>query len=411
MKPYFNIILFFCVCFSLSAQEKDEGKYTEEQLEVFGGTLQGYVKSVERIYYIGEEVSEGVEKKRFPNDNESNSTNEHCKYSFDREGNITEFQTFDTLGNVKYKQIFTYNNLRLPSHIESFQYQDKKEVAHSLETYTYKGKEVALRETVLNTNFDKKKMNVFFKDITKFNHKDLKESVLGYAGDKLQTKITFTYDDKGNLTQEEYKNLTNKEENTTTYYTYDDKGQLLTKERIALGTVHYFDTFAYLSNGKVWQKTSYEIYSGEKDKKRKETITYYTYDANGDLVEEQYTGVEDVKVVTSYCYENKKLKEIYTYVQEALKSVTFWKEENGKTTQQEEFSPDGKLQGGVYYSYDEKGNCTMELSKYYNIRKRTIETIGKRIYQYDKYNNCIYEADYFRDSLEYLIERNFTYYE
>ena len=391
MKPCF-ITLLFCFCFSLSAQEKDEGKYTEEQLEVFGGTLQGHVKSVERIYYIGEEVSEGVEKKRFPNDNESNSTNEHCKYSFDREGNITEFQTFDTLGNVKYKQIFTYNNLRLPSHIESFQYQDKKEVVHYLETYTYKGKEVALRETVLNTNFDKKKMNVFFKDITKFNHKDLKESVLGYAGDKLQTKITFTYDDKGNLTQEEYKKLTNKEEHITTYYTYDDKGQLLTKERIALGTVHYFDTFAYLSNGKVWQKTSYETHSGEKDKKRKETITYYIYDANGDLVEEQYTGVEDVKVVTSYCYENKKLKEIYTYVQEALKSVTFWKEENGKTTQQEEFSPDGKLQGGVYYSYDEKGNCTMELSKYYNIRKRTIETIGKRIYKYDKYNNCIYEA-------------------
>ena len=409
MKPYF-ITLLFCACFSLSAQEKDEGKYTEEQLEVFGGTLQGHVKSVERIYYIGEEVSEGVDKKRFPNDEESNSTNEHCKYSFDREGNITEFQTFDTLGNVKYKQIFTYNNLRLPSHIESFQYQDKKQVAHSLETYAYKGKEVVLRETVLNTNFDKKKTNVF-KDITKFNHKDLKESVLGYAGDKLQTKITFTYDDKGNLTQEGYKNLTNKEENTTTYYTYDDKGQLLTKERIALGTVHYFDTFAYLSNGKVWQKTSYETHSGEKDKKRKETITYYIYDANGDLVEEQYTGVEDVKVVTSYCYENKKLKENYTYVQEALKSVTFWREENGKTTQQEEFFPDGKLQGGVYYSYDEKGNCTMELSKYYNIRKRTIETIGKRIYQYDKYNNCIYEADYFRDSLEYLIERNFTYYE
>ena len=408
MKPYF-ITLLFCACFSLSAQEKDEGKYTEEQLEAFGGTLQGRVKSVERIYYIGEE-SGGVDKKRLPNENESNSTNEHCKYSFDREGNISKFQTFDTLGNVKYKRIFTYNNLGFPSHIESFQYQDKKEVAHSLETYTYKGKEVALRETVINTSFDKKKKNVF-KDITKFNHKDLKESILGYAGDKLQTKITFTYDDKGNLTQEEYKNLTNKEENTTTYYTYDNKGQLLTKERIALGTIHYFDTFAYLSNGKVWQKTSYETHSGEKDKKRKETITYYTYDANGDLVEDQYIDMDDFKVVTSYCYEDKKLKEIYTYVQGTLKSVTFWKEENGKTTQQEEFSPDGKLQGGVYYSYDEKGNCTMELSKVYNIRKRTIETIGKRIYKYDKYNNCIYEADYFRDSLEYLIERNFTYYE
>ena len=383
MKHYF-ITLLFCACFSLSAQEEDEGKYTEEQLEAFGGTLQGRVKSVERIYYIGEEVSEGVDKKRFPNDNESNSTNEHCKYSFDREGNITKFQTFDTLGNVKYKQIFTYNNLWLPSHIESFQYQDKKEVAHSLETYTYKGKEVALRETVINTNFDKKKTSVF-KDITKFNHKDQKESISAYAGNKLQTKITFTYDDKGNLTQEEYKSLINKEENTTTY--------------------------AYLSNGKVWQKTSYETHSGEKDRKENEIITYYIYDANGNLVEEQYTGVEDVKVVTSYCYEDKKLKERYTYVQEALKSITFWREENGKTTQQEEFSPDGKLQEGVYYTYDEKGNCTMELSKVYNIRTRTIETIGKSIYKYDKYNNCIYEAKFFRDSLEYLIERNFTYYE
>ncbi|WP_454938190.1 hypothetical protein [Capnocytophaga gingivalis] len=384
MKSYFNIILFFCVCFSLSAQEKDEGKYTEEQLEAFGGTLQGRVKSVERIYYIGEEVSEGVDKKRFPNDEESNSTNEHCKYSFDKEGNITQYQTLDTLGNVNYKRIFTYNNLWLPSHIESFQYQDKKEVAHSLETYTYKGKEVALRETVISTNFDKKKKNVF-KDITKFNHKDQKESISGYAGNKLQTKITFTYDDKGNLTQEEYKSLINKEKNTTTY--------------------------AYLSNGKVWQKTSYETHSGEKDRKENEIITYYIYDANGNLVEDQYIGMEDVKVVTSYCYEDKKLKERYTYVQEALKSITFWREENGKTTQQEEFSPDGKLQEGVYYTYDEKGNCTMELSKVYNIRTRTIETIGKSIYKYDKYNNCIYEAKFFRDSLEYLIERNFTYYE
>lgn len=383
MKHYF-ITLLFCACFSLSAQEEDEGKYTEEQLEAFGGTLQGRVKSVERIYYIGEEVSEGVDKKRFPNDEESNSTNEHCKYNFDREGNITEFQTFDTLGNVKYKRIFTYNNLWLPSHIESFQYQDKKEVAHSLETYIYKGKEVALRETVINTNFDKKKTNVF-KDITKFNHKDQKESISVYAGNKLQAKMTFTYDDKGNLTQEEYKNLTNKEENTTTY--------------------------AYLSNGKVWQKTSYETHSGEKDRKENEIITYYIYDANGNLVEDQYTGVEDVKVVTSYCYEDKKLKERYTYVQEALKSITFWRGENGKTTQQEEFSPDGKLQEGVYYTYDEKGNCTMELSKVYNIRTRTIETIGKSIYKYDKYNNCIYEAKFFRDSLDYLIERNFTYYE
>ena len=382
MKPYF-ITLLFCACFSLSAQEKDEGKYTEEQLEAFGGTLQGRVKSVERIYYIGEE-SGGVDKKRLPNDNESNSTNEHCKYSFDREGNITKFQTFDTLGNVKYKRIFTYNNLGFPSHIESFQYQDKKEVAHSLETYTYKGKEVALRETVISTNFDKKKKNVF-KDITKFNHKDQKESISGYAGNKLQTKITFTYDDKGNLTQEEYKSLINKEKNTTTY--------------------------AYLSNGKVWQKTSYETHSGEKDRKENEIITYYIYDVNGDLVEDQYIGMEDVKVVTSYCYEDKKLKERYTYVQEALKSVTFWREENGKTTQQEEFSPDGKLQEGVYYTYDEKGNCTMELSKVYNIRTRTIETIGKSIYKYDKYNNCIYEAKFFRDSLDYLIERNFTYYE
>ena len=384
MKSYFNIILFFCVCFSLSAQEKDEGKYTEEQLEAFGGTLQGRVKSVERIYYIGEEVSEGVDKKRFPNDEESNSTNEHCKYSFDKEGNITQYQTLDTLGNVNYKRIFTYNNLWLPSHIESFQYQDKKEVAHSLETYTYKGKEVALRETVINTNFDKKKTNVF-KDITKFNHKDQKESISAYAGNKLQTKITFTYDDKGNLTQEEYKSLINKEENTTTY--------------------------AYLSNGKVWQKTSYETHSGEKDRKENEIITYYIYDANGNLVEDQYIGMEDVKVVTSYCYEDNKLKERYTYVQEALKSITFWREENGKTTQQEEFSPDGKLQEGVYYTYDEKGNCTMELSKVYNIRTRTIETIGKSIYKYDKYNNCIYEAKFFRDSLDYLIERNFAYYE
>ena len=383
MKPYF-ITLLFCAGFSLSAQEKDQGKYTEEQLEAFGGTLQGRVKSVERIYYIGEEVSEGVEKKRLPNDEESNSTNEHCKYSFDREGNITEFQTFDTLGNVNYKRIFTYNNLWLPSRIESFQYQDKKEVAHSLETYTYKGKEVALRETVLNTNFDKKKTSVF-KDITKFNHKDQKESISVYAGNKLQTKITFTYDDKGNLTQEEYKSLINKEENTTIY--------------------------AYLSNGKVWQKTSYETHSGEKDRKENEIITYYIYDANGNLVEDQYIGMEDVKVVTSYCYEDKKLKERYTYVQEVLKSITFWREENGKTTQQEEFSPDGKLQEGVYYTYDEKGNCTMELSKVYNIRTRTIETIGKSIYKYDKYNNCIYEAKFFRDSLDYLIERNFTYYE
>ena len=383
MKHYF-ITLLFCACFSLSAQEKDEGKYTEEQLEVFGGTLQGHVKSVERIYYIGEEVSEGVDKKRLPNDNESNSTNEHCKYSFDREGNITKFQTFDTLGNVKYKRIFTYNNLGFPSHIESFQYQDKKEVAHSLETYTYKGKEVALRETVISTNFDKKKTSVF-KDITKFNHKDQKESISVYAGNKLQAKMTFTYDDKGNLTQEEYKSLTNKEENTTTY--------------------------AYLSNGKVWQKTSYETHSGEKDRKENEIITYYIYDANGNLVEDQYIGMEDVKVVTSYCYEDKKLKERYTYVQEALKSITFWREENGKTTQQEEFSPDGKLQEGVYYTYDEKGNCTIELSKVYNIRTRTIETIGKSIYKYDKYNNCIYEAKFFRDSLDYLIERNFTYYE
>lgn len=383
MKPYF-ITLLFCAGFSLSAQEKDQGKYTEEQLEAFGGTLQGRVKSVERIYYIGEEVSEGVDKKRFPNDEESNSTNEHCKYSFDREGNITEFQTFDTLGNVKYKRIFTYNNLGFPSHIESFQYQDKKEVAHYLETYTYKGKEVALRETVINTNFDKKKTNVF-KDITKFNHKDQKESISVYAGNKLHEKITFTYDDKGNLTQEEYKSLINKEENTTTY--------------------------DYLSNGKVWQKTSYETHSGEKDRKENEIITYYIYDANGNLVEDQYIGMEDVKVVTSYCYEDKKLKERYTYVQEALKSITFWREENGKTTQQEEFSPDGKLQEGVYYTYDEKGNCTMELSKVYNIRTRTIETIGKSIYKYDKYNNCIYEAKFFRDSLEYLIERNFTYYE
>lgn len=383
MKHYF-ITLLFCACFSLSAQEEDEGKYTEEQLEAFGGTLQGRVKSVERIYYIGEEVSEGVDKKRFPNDEESNSTNEHCKYSFDREGNITKFQTFDTLGNVKYKRIFTYNNLGFPSHIESFQYQDKKEVAHSLETYTYKGKEVALRETVLNTNFDKKKTSVF-KDITKFNHKDQKESISVYAGNKLHEKITFTYDDKGNLTQEEYKSLINKEENTTTY--------------------------AYLSNGKVWQKTSYETHSGEKDRKENEIITYYIYDVNGDLVEDQYIGMEDVKVVTSYCYEDKKLKERYTYVQEALKSITFWREENGKTTQQEEFSPDGKLQEGVYYTYDEKGNCTMELSKVYNIRTRTIETIGKSIYKYDKYNNCIYEAKFFRDSLDYLIERNFTYYE
>ena len=408
MKPYF-ITLLFCACFSLSAQEKDEGKYTEEQLEVFGGTLQGRVKSVERIYYIGEE-SEGVDRKRLSNDNESNSTNEHCKYSFDKEGNITQYQTFDTLGNINYKRIFTYNNLWLPSRIESFQYQDKKEVAHSLETYTYKGKEVALRETVINTNFDKKKNSVF-KDITKFNHKDQKESISAYAGNKLQTKITFTYDDKGNLTKEEYKKLSSKEEGKTTYYTYDDKGQLLTKERIALGAVHYFDTFAYLSNGKVWQKTSYEIYSGEKDKKRNETITYYTYDTNGDLVEDQYIGMDDFKVGTSYCYENKKLKENYTYVQEALKSVTFWREENGKTTKQEEFSPEGKLQGGVYYTYDDKRNCTMELYKSFNERTRTIETTGKTIYKYDIYNNCTYEAKFFRDSLEYLIERNFTYYE
>ena len=253
-----------------------------------------------------------------------------------------------------------------------------------METYTYKGKEVALRETVISTNFDKKKKNVF-KDITKFNHKDQKESISAYAGNKLQTKITFTYDDKGNLTQEEYKSLINKEENTTTY--------------------------AYLSNGKVWQKTSYEIYSEEKDKKRNETITYYTYDANGDLVEDQYIGMDDFKVGTSYCYENKKLKENYTYVQGTLKSVTFWREENGKTTKQEEFSPEGKLQGGVYYTYDDKRNCTMELYKSFNERTRTIETTGKTIYKYDIYNNCTYGAKFFRDSLEYLIERNFTYYE
>ena len=263
---------------------------------------------MERIYYIGEE-SEGVDKKRLPNDNESNSTNEHCKYSFDREGNITEIQIFDTLSSVKYKQIFTYNNLWLPSHIESSQYQDKKEVAHYLETYTYKGKEVILKEVDLKLDFDKKKRYVF-KEITNFNQQNQKESISEYSGNKLQAKTTFTYDVKGNLTKEEYKKLSSKEEGKTTYYTYDDKGQLLTKERIALGTVHYFDTFAYLSNGKVWQKTSYEIYSGEKDKKRNETITYYTYDTNGDLVEDQYIGMDDFKVGTSYCYDSLDRKSV-----------------------------------------------------------------------------------------------------
>ena len=57
-----------------------------------------------------------------------------------------------------------------------------------------------------------------------------------------------------------------------------------------------------------------------------------------------------------------------------------------------------------------------DMGSYEDIRftKEVLEDvhfIGKSIYKYDKYNNCIYEAKFFRDSLDYLIERNFTYYE
>ncbi|MCB1193968.1 MAG: caspase family protein [Leptospiraceae bacterium] len=195
-------------------------------------------------------------------------------------------------------------------------------------------------------------------------------------------KIIYQYDTKGNLIQEEY--LDNKLE-------LKDNGSGLAKIR-----------YTYIEGKKI------EEYFGEDDKPVRIGIAkkVYTYNNNGDILNEQYYNsdknlVEDVyygmaEIVYTYNNTGQKIKETYYDSNNKLKENVFGiaqkiyeYDKNGKIKQVNNIGNNGQLKGdtsGVAYTkylYDAKGRKIEE--SYFDLLGNSKENglgIAKQIFSY-----------------------------
>ncbi len=192
------------------------------------------------------------------------------------------------------------------------------------------------------------------KFITQFGY----EAAEGHGNtliDKLTTKTTFRYDEKGNLLETNY---------------YDIKTDVVFSK----------DKRSYDVNSNLLEITFYNK-AGEIEGKY-----HYKYDERNNEIEKitYWKGTYDGKVITTYDYKSM-LVNVNTYKADGSYVVKFSYKIDDKKNHLEDYNSNGELESKSIFEYDKMGHVSKELSESWD------EDTTKAIisYQYDEWDNVV----------------------
>ena len=395
MKHFiFTLLLSFYPIFIL-AQEDALNRYREEHLRNLGITPQGKVKSVEKFIYHYD-TKNGKEAKIFPKNAKVERMPVHSRYIFDKKGNIIEFYNYYTDGKLFQKIFYQYNADNLLTKADEYKYIEENNPQHTEEEIFYEGKVMISKKYKIDGNLFEIRML--------FDKNKRKKAISEYRNNTLINKNRYSYNSKGNITYEKNKStsLLGDEANET-WYKYTKEGTLLAEKKECYSMFCFYTTYQYLSNGEVYEETTYTTpLHDDKDISDKRT-RYYIYDSKGAIVEIQTYKGEDFR--SYHCMENNKEVETYSYFLEGevIKTLFSYDKDN-QLIKKENFNLlTGDFTSGTYYTYDEKGNLLQ-------IDDGQIPSPNRTIYHYDKFNNCTEEIYYKNNKRAAIVERIFTYY-
>ena len=395
MKHFIFISLLSFYPIFILAQEDAPNRYREEHLRNLGITPQGKVKSVEKFIYHYD-TKNGKEAKIFPKNAKVERMPVHSRYIFDKKGNIIEFYNYYTDGKLFQKIFYQYNADNLLTKADEYKYIEENNPQHTEEEIFYEGKVMISKKYKIDGNLFEIRML--------FDKNKRKKAISEYRNNTLINKNKYSYNSKGNITYEKNKSMSLLgDEAYDTWYTYTKEGTLLAEKKECYSMFCFYTTYQYLSNGEVYEETTYTTpLHDDKDISDKRT-RYYIYDSKGAIVEIQTYKGEDFR--SYHCMENDKEVETYSYFLEGevIKTLFSYDKDN-QLIKKENFNLlTGDFTSGTYYTYDEKGNLLQ-------IDDGQIPSPNRTIYHYDKFNNCTEEIYYKNNKRAAIVERIFTYY-
>lgn len=213
--------------------------------------------------------------------------------------------------------------------------------------------------------------------VLKYEGNKLVEKLTFNKQDKLVDKVTYVYDDAGNLTGENLY-LNNDEVVIKNAYKYNGNNQKVSYTRYNKDSELLFNTqYEYKGDNLILEETR-----GKEDK-----IEYskkMTYDDDGNMLSKiSYDSYEDSETIEKFVYDDKGNK------------ITWDVQKNGEPFLK------------INYSYNEKGDLN-GLSTYNNSGKIIEERKYK--YDYDKEGNWIKKNIYINGELKFVEQREITYY-
>lgn len=211
-------------------------------------------------------------------------------------------------------------------------------------------------------------------------------------GDK-STLHEFAYDERGNVIRSAYVHSV-----STTEYVYDENDNLLSQRTDSTfdgGTSFTAYEYTYGENGLLIKKRYY-------DSSKNDIIYQYTYDENNMLIKEVRSG-QSADSETEYSYNENGLlekKEHYFYGRSEITEYTY--DENGNLLEEKMTASNG--QNSLYkYTYDENGNC---------LKKDMLKTNGLHEITectYNEYNIMVQKKRYPHDIPENVTVWSYYY--
>lgn len=243
-----------------------------------------------------DEAGNEIEKKRYLGE-----TGKITYYAHDNNGNLYREININN-GNIDQVITYTYDEQgNLIS--ESYDY-DYNGVADRIDAYTYNE-----QGNLSTKNIDSDTDGVADETITyTYDEQDnlITESIDSNADGIADQIMTYAYDNRGNLISESIDFDTDRIANQITTYTYDERGDLTetSYDRNADGFVDLIDKYVFDKDGKLVSETRTDNNENDIDDPDSETITY-TYDENGNLVQETVNAGNDdaLNSTVTYVYD------------------------------------------------------------------------------------------------------------
>ena len=351
-------------------------------------------------------------------------------YRYDKKGQKTEESSFDAKGSLLWRYVYRYDTRGNIVERDSYNAQA---VLFMRESYRYDSNNNKLEKVVTMKNETAYKCTWTYDDKGKVSEKEeyftelitpenLDKLVIDEVNTKgvLRKRLKYTYDNKGNKTEVNIYDAQKKvapkssagaqapvkeEPKKPSYEEIADPKLLYTVEYDNLDNIWKKDTYVYDKAGQIIEVKSV-------DNEQKPFFRYtYKYDAKGNEIERvSYDKSNEVIQKTTQVYNSKgELVERAEYDSygELIQKNTYKYDEKGQLIEQQGRNTDGSLAFLIKFTYNNMGECVQSTT--FN---RKGEETSKLIQQYkvDANKNWTNLTQYANGKATYITERTIEYY-